>query len=142
MTAFLLQAVLISLSGVMAPGPLSAAIVGQGRRSPHAGALVALGHGIVEFPLMAVILIGFTAWLDAPSGFDLRRVLDTYSAMGSPEGWVTSPSFLDKLAGTDAFRKLLGAPSAAVDAQFAEWTEQLRAFEDVWRAHLAYPIQR
>lgn len=83
-----------------------------------------------------------TAWLDAPSGFDLRRVLATYAAMGSPEGWVTSPSFLDKLAGTDAFRQLLGAPTEAVDAQFAEWTEQLRAFEDVWRAHLAYPIQR
>ena len=66
MPAFLLQAVLISLSGVMAPGPLSAAIVGHGHRSPHAGALVALGHGVVEFPLMALILLGFTTWIDAP----------------------------------------------------------------------------
>ena len=66
MIPFLLQAVFISLSGVMAPGPLSAAIVGHGHRSPHAGALVALGHGIVEFPLMVVILVGFTAWLDTP----------------------------------------------------------------------------
>ena len=66
MTAFLLQAVLISLSGVMAPGPLSAAIVGHSQRSPHAGALGALGHGVVEFPLMALILFGFATWAEAP----------------------------------------------------------------------------
>lgn len=66
MTAFMLQAVFISLSGVMAPGPLSAAIVGHSHRSAHAGALGALGHGVVEFPLMALILFGFATWADAP----------------------------------------------------------------------------
>ena len=66
MTAFILQAVFISLSGVMAPGPLSAAIVGHSHRSAHAGALGALGHGVVEFPLMALILFGFATWADAP----------------------------------------------------------------------------
>ncbi len=35
--AFLLEAVLVSLSGVMAPGPLSATIVARGSESPHAG---------------------------------------------------------------------------------------------------------
>ncbi len=66
MPAFLLQAVLISLSGVMAPGPLSASVVSRGQRSPHAGALAALGHAVIEFPLMAVVLFGFTAWADIP----------------------------------------------------------------------------
>ncbi len=56
---FLAGAMVISLTGVMAPGPLSAATVGQGSRSPHAGALIAVGHGIVEFPMMAAILFGF-----------------------------------------------------------------------------------
>ena len=55
---FLLQAILISLSGVMAPGPLTVVVVGKGARSPWAGALIALGHGIVEFPLMALIVVG------------------------------------------------------------------------------------
>ena len=55
---FLIQAVIISLSGVMAPGPITAATVGSGTRSPHAGALVAFGHGIVEFPLMLFIFFG------------------------------------------------------------------------------------
>ena len=56
---FLFEAVLISLSGVMAPGPITAVTVGKGNESPHAGALVAIGHGIVEFPLMISIYYGF-----------------------------------------------------------------------------------
>lgn len=56
---FLASAAVISLSGVMAPGPLLTMTVGKGSESPHAGALIALGHGIVEFPLMAAIFFGF-----------------------------------------------------------------------------------
>ena len=55
---FLLQALLISLSGVLAPGPVTAATLAAGTRSRHAGALVAVGHGIVEFPLMFLIMAG------------------------------------------------------------------------------------
>jgi threonine/homoserine/homoserine lactone efflux protein len=55
---FLLEAVFISLSGVMAPGPITAVTVGRGSESPHAGAYVAIGHGIVEFPLMILIFYG------------------------------------------------------------------------------------
>jgi len=56
--AFLAQAVIISLSGVMAPGPMTAVTVGSGTKSPHAGALVAIGHGIVEIPLMVLVFYG------------------------------------------------------------------------------------
>jgi len=59
LSAFLLEAVLISLSGVMAPGPIIAVAVSKGTKSPHAGALIALGHGMVEIPLMVLILYGF-----------------------------------------------------------------------------------
>lgn len=55
---FLLQAIGISLSGVMAPGPLTAAAVATGARSRYAGALIAVGHGIIEFPLMILIILG------------------------------------------------------------------------------------
>ncbi len=58
MIFFLLQTVIISLTGVMAPGPITAVTVGTGTKNPHAGALVAVGHGIVEFPLMALIYYG------------------------------------------------------------------------------------
>jgi threonine/homoserine/homoserine lactone efflux protein len=56
--AFLLEATLISLSGVLAPGPITAVVVGKGGKSPHAGALVAIGHGIVEVPLMVAVFYG------------------------------------------------------------------------------------
>ncbi len=56
---FLLQTVGISLSGVMAPGPITAVTVGKGNQSPHAGAKIAVGHGIVEVPLMIALYFGF-----------------------------------------------------------------------------------
>ena len=56
--AFLAQAVVISFSGVLAPGPVTAVTLGMGARNRHAGALVAVGHGIVEFPLMVLIIVG------------------------------------------------------------------------------------
>jgi threonine/homoserine/homoserine lactone efflux protein len=62
--AFLIQAMLISLSGVMGPGPLTVVTVDQGARSPRAGVLIALGHGVVEFPLMALIVVGFAPILE------------------------------------------------------------------------------
>jgi threonine/homoserine/homoserine lactone efflux protein len=77
---FLLQAVLISLSGVMAPGPLTAVVVGKGARSARAGAAIAVGHGIVEFPLMALLVVGlapffthpvFAAWVGLAGGLVL-----------------------------------------------------------------------
>jgi len=56
---FIFEAVLISLSGVMAPGPITAVSIGKGNESSHAGALIAIGHGVVEFPLMIFIFYGF-----------------------------------------------------------------------------------
>jgi len=65
--AFLFEAVLISLSGVMAPGPVTTVTVGKGSESPHAGALVAVGHGIVEFPLMLAVFYGAGRLLGMPT---------------------------------------------------------------------------
>jgi len=59
--AFLAGVVLISLSGVMMPGPVFAVTLAKGRSSASAGAWVAVGHGLVEFPLMIAIAAGFEA---------------------------------------------------------------------------------
>ncbi len=50
-------AILISLSGVMMPGPVFAAAVAKGYEDKKAGIKIALGHGLVEFPLMALIIL-------------------------------------------------------------------------------------
>src|SRR3972149_277917 len=52
---FLASVVLISLSGVMLPGPLFAVTIEKATRWKTAGALIALGHGVIEFPLMFLI---------------------------------------------------------------------------------------
>ncbi len=62
--SFLIKAVIISLSGVMAPGPITAVTVSKGTQQPHSGAMIAIGHGIVELPLMILILIGFGQFLE------------------------------------------------------------------------------
>ena len=63
---FLASAVAISMSGVMAPGPMTTVTVHKGRRSPHAGALVALGHGAIEVPIMVLIYAGLGSLFDIP----------------------------------------------------------------------------
>ena len=55
---FLIEVVIISLSGVMAPGPVTAAAIAMGARSRYAGPLIAIGHGVIEFPLMILIILG------------------------------------------------------------------------------------
>ena len=64
---FLVQVFTISLSGVMAPGPVTAAAIGMGARSRYAGMLLAIGHGIIEFPLMILIVLGMGRILKLPT---------------------------------------------------------------------------
>ncbi len=54
---FFASAIFISLTGVMMPGPLFAAAIEKGYKDERAGIKVAIGHGIVEFPLMALIIV-------------------------------------------------------------------------------------
>ena len=57
---FLFSVVVISTSGVLSPGPLLAAAVAKGREDRNAGVLISVGHGVVEFPLMILIYLGFS----------------------------------------------------------------------------------
>lgn len=55
---FLIQAIIISLSGVMAPGAMTAAAIAQGMQNRWAGVLISIGHGIVEIPLIFLLMLG------------------------------------------------------------------------------------
>jgi len=65
MISFLISAVAISLSGVLAPGPMTAATLAAGARHRHAGALIALGHALVEVPLIFLLVLGVARFLDS-----------------------------------------------------------------------------
>jgi threonine/homoserine/homoserine lactone efflux protein len=63
---FLLSAAGISLSGVMLPGPMTAATIARGYNDKNAGALIGLGHGVVEMPIIALVYFGFASYLSMP----------------------------------------------------------------------------
>lgn len=56
----------ISLSGVLMPGPLFAVTLKKAATNKKAGALIAIGHGLVEFPLMFLIFFVLSQF-DVPS---------------------------------------------------------------------------
>ncbi len=59
--------ILISLSGALSPGPLTALAISEGARAGRwAGARLALGHGLVEIPLIFAIAYGLGEWLRRP----------------------------------------------------------------------------
>jgi threonine/homoserine/homoserine lactone efflux protein len=64
---FLSNVLVISLSGALAPGPVTAAAIGMGSRNRFAGVLMALGHGVVEFPVMILLALGVGELLAWPS---------------------------------------------------------------------------
>ncbi|MCV0431659.1 LysE family transporter [Nitrosopumilus sp.] len=56
---FVVMVIVISASGVMAPGPLFVANVSYGlQKDSKSGLKMAIGHSIVEFPLVIVLGIG------------------------------------------------------------------------------------
>ncbi len=61
---FLLWVIGISLSGVTMPGPVTAVVISKGAQSRWAGAMVAIGHGIVEIPLIAIIYFIYSGFSD------------------------------------------------------------------------------
>jgi threonine/homoserine/homoserine lactone efflux protein len=89
---FLLKVVGISLSGALAPGPVTAAAIGMGSSNRWAGVLMALGHGLVEFPLMVLLFLGVGRFLQrrqvsiviglAGGGFLLFLAQQTFQGLG------------------------------------------------------------
>lgn len=63
---FLVSAVGISLTGVMLPGPMTAATIAKGYSDRNAGALIAIGHAVIEIPLIVAIYFGFGRFIGYP----------------------------------------------------------------------------
>jgi threonine/homoserine/homoserine lactone efflux protein len=55
---FLAKAFIISFSGAAQPGPVTTSAIAFGRQNRYAGIALSIGHGIIEFPLMVLIVLG------------------------------------------------------------------------------------
>jgi threonine/homoserine/homoserine lactone efflux protein len=64
---FLLIVIGVSISGVVSPGPITATTIAMGARNKHAGSLIGIGHGMLEMPLMLLIIAGMDRLLSARS---------------------------------------------------------------------------
>ena len=96
---FLIQVFVISLSGALSPGPVTAAAIATGQRSRHAGALLAVGHGILEFPLMILIMLGMGK---------LLKLSYTQIAIGLAGGIVLLIMAIQMLAGSNTDKNTQG----------------------------------
>lgn len=76
---FAIIVIVISASGVMAPGPLFAANISYGlREGAKSGIKMAMGHTIVEFPLVILLGIGVFSLETFP---EFRMIISTVGAI-------------------------------------------------------------
>ena len=76
MIDFLFKVVIISASGALAPGPLTAATASAGlKRGWKAGIEASLGHTLVELPLVLLLSIGVVTILENPKAHFVLGVL-------------------------------------------------------------------
>jgi len=76
---FAVLVIVISASGVMAPGPLFAATVSYGLRDgAKTGFKIAIGHTIVEFPLVILLGIGVFSLESFP---EFRTIISIFGAI-------------------------------------------------------------
>ena len=55
-------AFLASFSGVLIPGPMTAVTIAKGFKEKNAGLRIAVGHGMIEVPLILLIYLGFSRY--------------------------------------------------------------------------------
>jgi threonine/homoserine/homoserine lactone efflux protein len=61
---FLLSVFAISTTGAMMPGPVTAVTIARGSRRREAGALIAVGHGLGEGPIILLIYFGLATFIE------------------------------------------------------------------------------
>jgi len=60
---FLCSVFVISITGVMMPGPVTATTISLGTKNKYAGAMISIGHGIIELPLILLVVSGLCDFL-------------------------------------------------------------------------------
>jgi threonine/homoserine/homoserine lactone efflux protein len=66
LSLFLLSGVGISITVIILPGPITAATIAKGYSNRNAGIMIAVGHAVIEIPLIAAIYLGFDCLINTP----------------------------------------------------------------------------
>jgi hypothetical protein len=70
-------------------------------------------------------------------GFSLKYLLHFFNKIGKNESFFSSPSFFDKLAGTDTLRKQMLAGQSETQIR-ASWEPALKAYSKMRQNYLLY----
>jgi threonine/homoserine/homoserine lactone efflux protein len=119
---FLGSVIVLSASGVMMPGPVTAVTVTKGSQRKWAGALIAIGHGIIEIPLILLVYFGLASYLkltEVQIGVGLAGGLMLFwMAWGM---FRTRPAALDAKKDTAHSSIVAGLVSTAASPYFFLW---------------------
>jgi len=119
---FLGSVIFLSASGVMMPGPVTAVTVAKGSQRKWAGALIAIGHGIIEIPLMLLVYFGLASYLKLTGvqiGVGLAGgLMLLWMAWGM---FRTRPTVLDEKKDTPHSSIVAGLATTAASPYFFLW---------------------
>jgi threonine/homoserine/homoserine lactone efflux protein len=106
----------------MMPGPVTAVTVAKGSQRKWAGALIAIGHGIIEIPLMLLVYFGLASYLKLTGvqiGVGLAGgVMLFWMAWGM---FRTRPTVLDEKKDTPHSSIVAGLATTAASPYFFLW---------------------
>lgn len=126
---FLGSVIFLSASGVMMPGPVTAVTVAKGSQRKWAGALIAIGHGIIEIPLILLVYFGLASYLKLTGvqiGVGLAGgVMLFWMAWGM---FRTSPAALDEKKDTPHSSIVAGLATTAASPYFFVWWATVGAY--------------
>ena len=112
----------VSLTGVMMPGPVTAIAITKGAQQKAAGALIAVGHGMVELAVIALIYLGFARFLVIP-----EVKISVGLAGGVVLIWMavhifrTKPTFFDEHKKSSQNSVIAGLVTTAANPYFFLW---------------------
>lgn len=119
---FLLAVILISLSGVAMPGPVTAVTIWHGANNKAAGALIAVGHGIIEVPIIVLAYFGFARLLSNDAAHITLGLLGGLVLIGmAVASFRNRSSFETQSAGSPRNSVAAGLLTTATNPYFYAW---------------------
>ena len=130
LAGFVVTVVVVTASGALAPGPLFFGLLSQGsREGARAGFLCAVGHMLVEFPLVLALSMGLLAAANQPMvkflvglaggvGLVCFGTLQIYASLRTKSEFVDPPR---NIGSVPASTFLLGVGLTALNPYFIVW---------------------
>lgn len=119
--AFFAAVIIVSASGVMAPGPLFASTIASGAKQRLAGLQIAIGHTIIELPLVLGIGLGVLSLEAFPQFRTIIAVLGAASIFGFATLQIRSTMFGTTIKNTRYGPYLTGILLTGLNPFFLVW---------------------